>query len=76
MNSLRIRVIKLERGNVVNYDAQPYAVVVSQDNLIWWTISRHADASEAVAAGHALEVDLKANQLNRASAVVWATKVS
>ena len=76
MNSLRIRAIKLERNNVANYDSLPYAVVVSQDNLMWWVVSRHYEARMAIDAAMALESFLKANQLGRASNVLWATKVS
>ena len=73
MNSLRIRAIKLERNNVENYDQSPYAVVISQDNLVWWVVSRHFEAKMAVEAAMALETFFKANQLGKASHVIWQT---
>jgi len=75
MNSLRIRAVRLNRQNTPDYDKEPYAVVVSQDNAIWWVVSRHYEAKMAIAAAMALESFLRANELSSHSTVLWATKV-
>lgn len=71
MNSLRIRAVKLERNKIADYDTYPYAVVISMDNLIWWVVSRHTDSKAAMDSAMGLESFLRANQLGRASHVLW-----
>ena len=74
MNSLRIRAVLFtdQFGRDPN---RPYAVQVSDDGLVWWTMGTYGDADTAKAKASELEAIVKLNQLMRVGAILCSLKI-
>jgi hypothetical protein len=70
LNSLRIRAVKLSEqyGAGTEY---LHAVQISQDGLVWWTINRFQKPEEAIEAAKILVEFATANQIVKATNVLW-----
>lgn len=75
MNSLRIQLVKLNESNCKDHAEYPFAVLVSQDSLIWWPINRYKTVDEGLEASKAYEKFFTQNQLIKAESIIWTTKL-
>ncbi len=76
MNSLRIRAIKLDPLGAPDHADYPFAVVVSQDGLMWWPVARYKTVDEVLDSAKGFEKFTKVNTLLKASHVLWAGKIA
>lgn len=74
MNALRMRVVKLDPGYGVG-ETQPFAIQVSQDGLIWFTLGRFDHELYAKEYAQKLAGIADANIAVQATHILWSTRV-
>jgi len=74
MNALRMRVVKLDQGYGVG-ETQQFAIQVSQDGLVWFTLSRFDNDLYAKEYAQKLANVAEANIAVQATHILWSTRV-
>lgn len=74
MNALRMRVVKLDPGYGVG-DSQQFAIQVSQDGLVWFTLMRFDNELYAKEYAQKLANTADENVTVQATHILWSTRV-
>lgn len=74
MSALRIRVAKLSPDFGVGNEFQ-FALQLSGDSLVWWTVGRFKDLDGALGAGKELAAFVEANFTVRPTHILWTSKL-
>ena len=74
MNALRMRVVKLNQGYGVG-ESQRFAIQVSQDGLVWFTLARFDQELYAKEYAQKLAGVAEANISVQATHILWSTRV-
>ena len=74
MNALRMRVVKLDPGYGAG-EGQPFAIQVSQDGLVWFTIGRFDHELYAKEYAQKLAGIADSNMTVQATHILWSTRV-
>ncbi len=71
---LRIRTISLDK-RYIQSEEFPFAVQISQDNLVWITVKTFKSGEDAIGWSKDLELSVKQNFLSKPTHILWSTKL-
>lgn len=74
MNALRMRVVKLDTSYCAG-ENQRFAIQVSQDGLVWFTLGRFDNELYAKEYAEKLAGVAEANMTVQATHILWSTRV-